>query len=52
MSQRYSSIIDLNLALPLGSANEEKLAFEITFFDKNGDGIDDRMNISYQTGRM
>ena len=37
-------LLILNLALPLGSADEEKLTFEITFFDKNGDGIDDRMN--------
>ena len=37
-------LLILNLVLPTGSAIEENTTFDVTFFDKNADGIDDRMN--------
>ncbi len=37
-------ILILNLVLPMGSAIEENTTFDVTFFDKNADGIDDRMD--------
>ena len=37
-------LLILNLVLPMSSIAEEKPTFEVTFFDKNADGIDDRMN--------
>ena len=37
-------LLILNLLLPMSSIAEEKPEFDITFFDKNADGIDDRMN--------
>ena len=37
-------LLILNLVLPMGSMAEEKPDFDITFFDKNADGIDDRMD--------
>ena len=37
-------LLILNLVLPMGSAIEENTTFDVTFFDKNADGIDDRMD--------
>ena len=37
-------LLILNLVLPTGSAIEENTTFDVTFFDKNADGIDDRMD--------
>ncbi len=37
-------LLILNLLLPMSSIAEEKPEFDITFFDKNADGIDDRMD--------
>jgi len=37
-------LLILNLLLPMSSIAEEKPDFDITFFDKNADGIDDRMD--------
>ena len=37
-------LLILNLVLPMGSAVEENTTFDVTFFDKNADGIDDRMD--------
>ena len=37
-------LLILNLVLPLGSIAEEKPDFNVTFFDRNADGIDDRMD--------
>ncbi|OIR22654.1 MAG: hypothetical protein BEU02_00155 [Marine Group III euryarchaeote CG-Epi5] len=37
-------LLILNLVLPMSSIAEERPNFEVTFFDKNADGIDDRMN--------
>ena len=37
-------LLILNLVLPMGSIAEEKPDFGITFFDRNADGIDDRMD--------
>ena len=37
-------LLILNLVLPTSSAIDEKTTFDITFFDKNADGIDDRMD--------
>ena len=37
-------LLILNLLLPMSSTAEEKPEFDITFFDKNADGIDDRMD--------
>ena len=41
---RIVLLLILNLALPMGSAIEENTTFDVTFFDKNADGIDDRMD--------
>jgi len=40
----------LNLFVPMGSLAEDKPNFDITFFDRNADGIDDRMNHLLQDG--
>ena len=37
-------LLILNLVLPMSSIAEERPNFEVTFFDKNADGIDDRMD--------
>ena len=37
-------LLILNLLLPMDSIAEEKPEFDITFFDRNADGIDDRMD--------
>ena len=37
-------LLILNLVLPVGSAIEGNTTFDVTFFDKNADGIDDRMD--------
>ena len=37
-------LLILNFILPMGSIADDKPYFEATFFDKNADGIDDRMN--------
>ena len=37
-------LLILNLVLPMSSIAEEKPNFEVTFFDRNADGIDDRMD--------
>ena len=37
-------LLILNLVLPMSSIAEEKPTFEVTFFDRNADGIDDRMD--------
>ena len=37
-------LLILNLILPISSAVEENPTFQITFFDQNADGIDDRMH--------
>ena len=37
-------LLILNLFMPMGSVAESKPDFDITFFDRNADGIDDRMN--------
>ena len=37
-------LLILNLVLPTSSAIDEKTTFDITFFDKNADGVDDRMD--------
>ena len=37
-------LLILNLILPMSSAVEENPTFQITFFDQNADGIDDRMD--------
>ena len=37
-------LLILNFVLPMGSAIEENTTFDVTFFDKNADGIDDRMD--------
>ena len=37
-------LLILNLVLPMSSAVEEKPTFQVTFFDQNADGLDDRMN--------
>ena len=37
-------LLILNLVFPMGSAIEENATFDVTFFDKNADGIDDRMD--------
>ena len=37
-------LLILNLFMPMGSVAEDKPNFDITFFDRNADGIDDRMN--------
>ena len=37
-------LLILNLILPMSSIAEEKPDFEVTFFDRNADGIDDRMD--------
>ncbi len=43
-------LLILNLFMPMGSVAESKLDFDITFFDRNADGIDDRMNHLLQDG--
>ena len=43
-------LLILNLFMPLGSVAEDKPNFDITFFDRNADGIDDRMNHLLQDG--
>ena len=43
-------LLILNLFMPMGSEAESKSDFDITFFDKNADGIDDRMNHLIQDG--
>ena len=43
-------LLILNLFIPMGSVAESKLDFDITFFDRNADGIDDRMNHLLQDG--
>lgn len=43
-------ILILNLVLPMSSIAEEKPDFDITFFDKNADGIDDRMDFLILNG--
>ena len=43
-------LLILNLIMPMGSVAESKLDFDITFFDRNADGIDDRMNHLLQDG--
>ena len=37
-------LLILNLVLPTSSAIDEKTTFDVTFFDKNADGVDDRMD--------
>ena len=37
-------LLILNLVLPTSSALDEKTTFDVTFFDKNADGVDDRMD--------
>ncbi|SVA42869.1 uncharacterized protein METZ01_LOCUS95723, partial [marine metagenome] len=37
-------ILVLNFLSPSGLATEETPIFEVTFFDQNADGIDDRMD--------
>ena len=43
-------LLILNILMPMGSVAEGKPDFDITFFDKNADGIDDRMNHLLQNG--
>ena len=43
-------LLILNLFMPMGSVAESKPDFDITFFDRNADGIDDRMNHLLQDG--
>ena len=43
-------LLILNLVLPMGSAIEKNSTFEVSFFDKNADGIDDRMNHLVERG--
>ena len=43
-------LLILNLLMPMGSVAESKPDFDITFFDRNADGIDDRMNHLLQDG--
>ena len=43
-------LLTLNLLMPMGSVAEGKPDFDITFFDRNADGIDDRMNHLLQDG--
>ena len=37
-------LLILNLVFPMSSAIDEKTTFDVTFFDKNADGVDDRMD--------
>ena len=43
-------LLILNILMPMGSVAEGKPDFDITFFDRNADGIDDRMNHLLQDG--